>query len=74
MPEEVLNEPGVQPGVRQHVSRRVPEHVRVNVEPDPSRLSSPLHDARHHVGAERTAALTGEHVSFVSRRVDDLLP
>ena len=50
--EEILNEPGVQARVSEHVARAVTKHVRVDVEPYPSSLASLLHDARHHVGTK----------------------
>lgn len=65
MTEEILNEPSVQSGVSEHVPGTVPKHVRMDVETDTSGLTSLLHNARHHVGTERTAALTGEHVGAI---------
>lgn len=57
MPEEILNEPGIQSFIRQHVAGAVAQHVGVNMEPEASGFSRFTDYARHHVRADRAATL-----------------
>ncbi len=62
----MLKSPGVHSASRQCVSGRVPEHVDVNRERQPSGFASPLNHASNAHPAERLAALVDEDVSRAS--------
>ena len=59
MPQEILDQPRVQPLICQHVSGAVPEHVGMDVKSNAGRFCCSTDDPRHHVGADRPMTSTG---------------
>jgi hypothetical protein len=66
MAPKILNEPGIQTPVNQHVAGRMPQHVRVNMKSDAGRLGSLGDDPDNHVDVNRPAALAYEHERSIS--------
>jgi hypothetical protein len=63
MAQEVLEPSGIHSPGRQCLSRRMPQHVDVHPERQPSSLASPLdHASNAQPAAERLSALLDEHV------------
>jgi len=62
MTEEILNEPCIQPLVREHVTGAVAQHVRMDVKPNAGGPSSLADDPGYHVSADRAAPFGDEHV------------
>jgi len=60
MSEKILNQPGIGSFVRQHVSRRVPQHVRMHMEADTSVLGGSLDNPCHHVRRQHATPLRDE--------------
>jgi hypothetical protein len=59
MPQEILDQPRVQPLVSKHMSGAVSKHMGMDVKSDAGRFCCFTDDPRHHVGADRPMTITG---------------
>jgi hypothetical protein len=66
MAVKILNEPGFQPFVSEHVTDAEVEHVGMDAEPNAGRLSSFGDDPCNGIGADRAAPIGDEEVWSVS--------